>query len=287
MAICAEAQELSPRAYWPAPKSTKLVTAGYSFSSGDLVTDPSLPVTGVDSRLHTVQLGYRHTLGWWGRTTNLLVELPYTQGTTTGLHETTSRSVDISGTGDLAITLAINLAGAPSMTAAEFQALRLDPRSIFGASLKVMVPIGRYDGDRLLNTGANRWAFKAEVGYALPIRPRWILELEAGAWIFGDNDDFLGHTREQRPIIAGEAHMVARIWPGFWTSLDVNFFTGGRSIVDGALNADLQRNSRIGGTASYPFLRRHAVRIGYSSGLVTESGGDYSALLASYMILFR
>ncbi len=44
----AGAQELTPRAYWPAPEGTKVVVLGYQFSSGDVVTDPSLPIRGVD-----------------------------------------------------------------------------------------------------------------------------------------------------------------------------------------------------------------------------------------------
>ena len=49
LALPAGAQELSPRAYWPAPRGTQLLFVGYSYSWGDIVTDPSLPVVGVDS----------------------------------------------------------------------------------------------------------------------------------------------------------------------------------------------------------------------------------------------
>jgi len=41
------AQELTPRAYWPAPKDTKLLILGYSHQSGDVVTDPSIHHTVV------------------------------------------------------------------------------------------------------------------------------------------------------------------------------------------------------------------------------------------------
>lgn len=43
------AQELTPRAYWPAPKASKLLILGYSHQSGDVVTDPSPPLSGADS----------------------------------------------------------------------------------------------------------------------------------------------------------------------------------------------------------------------------------------------
>ena len=61
LAAPAAAQELSPRAYWPAPEGTRLLFVGYAYSSGDVVTDPSLPLAGVDSRLNTGLLGYLQT----------------------------------------------------------------------------------------------------------------------------------------------------------------------------------------------------------------------------------
>ena len=44
------AQELVPRAYWPAPHGTDLIVVGYQHSDGDVVTDATVPLTGVDRR---------------------------------------------------------------------------------------------------------------------------------------------------------------------------------------------------------------------------------------------
>ncbi len=44
--------------------------------------------------------------------------------------------------------------------------------------------------------GTNRWALKPAVGMIVPLHPTWLFEIEVGAWLFGDNDDFLGETRE-------------------------------------------------------------------------------------------
>ena len=38
--------ELSPRAYWQAPKGTMVVIFGYVYSSGDVLMDPSIPISG-------------------------------------------------------------------------------------------------------------------------------------------------------------------------------------------------------------------------------------------------
>jgi hypothetical protein len=286
-ASTAVAQELSPRAYWPAPKGTKVAVAGYAYSFGDVLTDPSLPITGVDSNIHSVVVAYLQTISLWGRTANFVVELPYVWGTTEGSLAKTAMRRDLSGIGDVGITLSVNLRGAPSMTPADFQMLRENPHPILGASVKMLVPTGHYEPDKLINIGANRWAFKPELGCTIPIHSRLLLELELGAWFFQDNDEFLGVTREQDPVVATEVHLVGRFKHGFWGSLDFNYFAGGRSTVGGELRADLQRNSRIGATLVVPFRSRHGVKVGYSTGVVTESGGDFKEILMSYQLLFR
>ena len=280
-------QELTPRAYWPTPRGTQLLILGYNHSTGDVVIDPSLPVVGVDSDIHLGLLAYARTLSLRGRTANLLIEVPYSKGTTRGDLEGESMRRDFSGFGDFGITLSVNLLGAPSMTPSEFQELRQNPHPILGASVKVVAPTGEYDAEKLINIGTNRWAVKGELGYMIPIKPRWLLEFELGGWLIGDNDSFLGETREQDSVFTGEVHLVRRFKPGFWASLDLNYYTGGQSTIGGVEVADLQRNSRLGGTVVVPIRRRHAVKVGYSTGVVTESGGDYEMLLLSFTTLIK
>ncbi len=281
------AQELSPRAYWPAPRGTKVWVIGYSYSSGDVVTDPSLPVAGVDSRINAGLAAYFQTLSLAGRTANVVVELPYSWGTTEGELAGVMRRRDFTGFGDVGLTLSTNFIGAPSMTPAEFQELRKNPRPIFGGSLKVVLPTGAYDPTKLINVSGNRLAAKFELGLTLPLRPRWLLETELGVWGFQGNDEFLGMTREQDPILAGEIHLVRRIRPGFWVSVELNYVFGGRTAVDGVGRADLQRNSRFGVTGAFPFPGGQAVKVGLSTGVVTASGGDFISGLVSYSRLIR
>jgi hypothetical protein len=281
------AQELTPRAYWPAPKGVKVAIAGYSRVNGDVLFDSSVPVQGVRSRVRTGVLAYLQTFSLWGRTANLVAELPYAWGSSEGFVGEAPVRGDISGFGDVDATLAVNLLGAPSMTPAEFQALRAHPRTILGASLKVVAPTGQYDEHRLLNVGAHRWATRMELGCMIPLRPRWLLELDAGGWLFGDNEDFVAGKREQEPILAIQAHLVRRFRPGFWASLDFNYFEGGRQTIGGIRLGGVDNNSRAGGTLVVPFRGRHAVKVGYFVPVQTESGSDYSQLLASYQVLFR
>jgi hypothetical protein len=139
----------------------------------------------------------------------------------------------------------------------------------------------------VINAGTNRWAVKPAVGVIWPMRPTWLLELELGTWFFSDNDDFLGMKREQDPILSVEFHLIKRIRPGFWASLDANLYGGGRTTVGAEERADLQRNSRIGATLLFPLKGRHAIRFAYSTGIVTESGGDFQNINVSYLFAWR
>jgi hypothetical protein len=282
----ATAQELAPRAYWPAPIGTNVLTVGYQYSSGDVVTDPTLPVSGVDSNLNLVQLGYQRTFSLFGRTTNAQFNIPYTWGKSEGFREGNFLSVDTIGYGDLRARMSINLRGAPAMDPVAFRALMADPQTIVGVSLLVQAPTGTYDPDKILNTGANRWGVKPALGVIWPMYPTWALEAEIGGWFYSDNDDFLGATKEQDPIFSTEFHLVKRMKAGLWAALDVNYYVGGSTTVDSVELPDLQRNSRAGFTVFKPIKGMHALRASYSTGLAAESGGDYSVITLSYLAVW-
>jgi len=278
----ATAQELSPRSFWPAPGGSRILILGYAHSVGDVLMDPSIPLNGLDSEINTGILGYMQTFGLWGRTANVVVETPYSWGTSTGLLDETLKRRDFSGFNDPAITLTVNLIGAPAMTPAEFQGLRANPRPLLGVSVKLVPPLGNYDENLLINVGANRWAMKAELGSVIPVKPNWLLELEAGAWFFGDDPDYVMGRREQDPIWAAEAHLVRRFRPGFWASLEFNYFTGGQQTIGSNELIDLRSNSRLGGTIVVPFRGRYAVKIGYSTGARTSYGADFDQFLVTF-----
>ena len=264
-----------------------MVVVGYQYSVGDVITDPSLPITGVESNMHFALFSYQRTVSLFGRSTNLQFNLPYTQGSTEGFVEGEFRSRHISTMADARVRLSVNLRGAPSMDMAGFQALRAKPRTIIGASVLIQPPTGSYEPDKLINAGTNRWSVKPALGLIWPVRANWLLEFELGAWFYSDNDNFQQRTRQQDPILSSEIHLVKRIRPGFWASLDLNYYVGGRTTIDGVEQTDLQRNSRIGATLVLPFKKRHAIRAALSTGTITESGGDFESFSLHYAYVWR
>lgn len=281
------AQELTPRAYWPAPKGTKVLVLGYVYSSGDVLMDPSIPLYGVESKIHTGLLAYLQTISLWGRSTNVVLELPYSWGSTQGRLFTTPARRDFSAFNDLGITLSVNLWGAPTMSPKDFLDLRANPRPVLGASVKILAPTGRYEKGRLINVGTNRWSFKPELGYIIPLTKKWLLEFDLGAWFFTVDNDFVVGRRVQNPIFALQAHLVRRFKAGFWAALNINYFTGGQQTIGGSELIDWQHNSRIGGTIVIPFLKRHAIKAGYSIGAYTKYGNDFNQFLLSYQLILN
>jgi hypothetical protein len=281
------AQDLTPRLYWPAPKGTQVIVAGYSHASGDVLFDRTVPLYDVDSDIDVWMVAYLRTLSLWGRSSNVMLELPYSRGTSRGLIGEYPAQREFSDLGDLGFTMTVNLLGAPSMTREDFLELRADPRPILGASLKVIAPTGHYDSDKLINVGANRWATRLQLGSIIPLRPSWLLEAAAGVWLYSDDEDYLPGAREQDPIYSVETHVIKRFRPGFWASLDFTYFRGGRQTIGGERLGDVQKNAKIGGTVVIPFAGRHAVKLGYASGAVTKYGSDFDQFLVTYQMALR
>lgn len=281
------AQELTPRLFWPTPKGTKVLVTGYSYSEGDVFFDASIPIEAADSRINMGLLAYAQTLDLWGRTSNFLVNLPYAFGTSKGLVDGLPANRDFSAFGDLSMTLNVNIKGAPSMNTEEFLAFRADPSTLFGVSIKVIAPTGEYHSDRFVNVGTNRWTTRLKLGAVHPLKRKWLIELSASAWLFGDDKDFVSGRKEQEPIYSAEANLIRRIRPGLWASLDVTYYRGGRQTIGGEPLKNSQSNIKLGGTLVVPFLRRHAFKVGYANGFITRYGEDFDQVLISYQVLLN
>lgn len=285
--VAGSAQELTPRAYWPAPRGTQVGVVGYAYTDGNIIFDPSVPIYEAETRTNSALLAYLGTFSLFGRSANVIAKLPYAWGETAGLIASESASREFSNFADIGVTFSVNLIGAPSMTVEEFQVFRATPRPLLGMSIEVIAPTGDYSGKRLINTGANRWAIKPEFGFMYPLTGKLLLELEAGVWFFGNDDDFVMGKKEQEPVVTYEAHLVRRFSPGFWMSLDYTYYTGGRQTIDGDELSDNQSNSRLGATLVKPLSRRQVLKLGYATGVRTRFGTDFDQFLLSYQVLLN
>ena len=131
----------------------------------------------------------------FGQSAKVGVILPYSWLSGSAVFDGKPVSRESSGLIDPVLKISINLVDAPALTLEEFPSYRQN--WILGVSLSVSVPLGRYEEDRLVNLGTNRWSFKPEIG----LSKRWgpvTVDVAASAKLYTDNDEFAGHhTREQ------------------------------------------------------------------------------------------
>jgi len=278
------AQELEPRAYRTLPIGLNAFVLAGVYSNGNVVADATSPIQDLELTSTTAILSYLRSFGLLGRSASVTVQLPYLHMSGSGFLNGDFLTGSRSGASNLRLRLAANLLGGPSLTPAEFAKYR--QRRNLGVSLSVRTPTGQYDSSRVISFGANRWSFKPEVGYS-SIKGRWILELAAGVWLFTRNDDFFGgSTQDQDPIGSFQGHISYNFKNRMWVALDANYYTGGRTTVNGTEKFDLQRNSRIGFTFSLPIVRRHSLKMAAHTGAFTQVGADFDVAMLAYQYVW-
>jgi len=275
------AQDLEPRAYAAAPTGLHFVVAGAGRSSGGVVVDPSLPLEDAHATVGTAIIGAATTFSLFGRTALALGVLPIAHAEATGRIGEDARSATRTGLADPRFKLSVNLLGGRAMKPSEF--VRSQRNTIVGVSLSVISPGGQYDSQKLVNLGANRWAFKPEFGASHAIR-RWTIDGYAGVWYFTTNDSFYpgGSVRTQDPVLALQAHGSYTVRRGLWVAVDGTWYAGGTTTVDGADKGDFQRNSRLGATVSLPIGTRQSAKVAYSTGATTRIGADFNTIAVSW-----
>jgi hypothetical protein len=274
MAWEARGQDLEPRAYSNIPVGLNFLIAGYGYSVGGVVTDPSFPLEDGDVQIHSTVLAYARAVDVWGTSGKFDVVLPFAWVSGTATFRGQPREREVSGLADPRFRFSVNLYGAPALSLQEFADYKQD--LIIGASLQVSAPLGQYDSSKLLNIGTNRWSIKPELGVSKALGPL-TLELDAGVTFYTNNDDFLnGMTLEQDPIYAVQGHLIYNFGAGVWGALDATYYTGGRTTVDGVKGDNLQENTRLGLTVALPVNRYNSIKLYASTGVFARTGSNFN-----------
>ena len=267
------AQELEPRKYTNLPVGVNFVGAGYAYTAGGILFDPSIPLDNANIKTHGAVLAYVRSIKIGGMSGRVNMILPYAWLSGSADYEGQRVSRDVSGLGDPRLGLTVNFIGAPALSLSEYRSYSQD--LIFGGSFHVYMPLSQYDPEKLVNIGTNRFTFKPELGISKAFG-RFSLELITGISFFTVNNDFYGgKTRSQAPITSLQGHAVYSFKGGIWAAFDATFYWGGRTTVDGVSGQDLQQNSRFGLTLALPVSMRHTIKIYASSGVLTRTGTDF------------
>jgi hypothetical protein len=277
------AQELEPRSLTNVPIGMNFALAGYVYSTGDILLDPAVPIEDLDAKLHTFVGGYVRSIDLFGQSGKISVVLPYAAGDWEGVVSGRDSSTVRNGFGDLSAQLSVNFFGAPALRAADYSGYR--QRTIAGASLLVIAPVGQYDPSKLINLGSNRWAFRPKIG-ASHVRGDWILETYASVWFFTKNPDFYGGNElKQYPLAAVLVHAIYTMPKRqTWLALDVGYAFGGRTKINDVEKDTQISTFRFGATLAVPLGTRHTVRLTGITGVRHKRGPDFDAVALTYQL---
>ncbi len=274
------AQELEPRALTNVPVGMNFIVLGYGYTQGDILLDPAIPIEDLNAKIHSVAGAYLRSIKIFGLSGKIDVIVPWAssfyKGYLTGID--TSRSLN--GFGDARIRLSFNFLGAPPLKIDEFR--DYIPSEISGFSIQVITPTGRYDEDKLINLGSNRWAFKPQWGFSKYLK-NWIIETYLSAWFFTPNKQFFGDNElTQKPMGALKIHGIRSFQRNWWLALDIGYGFGGKTYINGVVSDSRISSFRFGLTFAVPFGLHHVLRLTGFTGKRLEKGSDFSSVVLTY-----
>ena len=177
-----------------------------------------------------------------------------------------------SGFADPSIAFVTNLIGTPPLKS-NVDLFNYEPSFSMDLALLLVVPLGEYESDKLVNLGLNRWYGR----FALPLKyhfgvfsPGYMssFELTPSVYLFADNDDFVdGHKLENEPLWQIESHLTHDFTSKFFASLDMLYQNGFQSKTDGTEIADNLEIGSLGFSFNYQIEDNIMIRTSYSSNV--------------------
>jgi hypothetical protein len=281
LALCASVILLRPTAvraqftdahsYDNTPVGTNQLEIGYAFVHGNAAIDPSLVIADANVSLNQAIVDYTRYFGLFGRVVWVEAAVPIAN-----LAGSVSGGLNISGSaagaGDSSYAVSMLLKGGRALSVAQFDN---DQRTTtVGTSVSVTAPTGRYDGNKILNLGSDRWSFKPEVALSQPFGPdqRWHLDAYANAYFYTANTSY--HGREilrQEPLAGVEGHISYSLSDSIWVSLDTRYAFRGTTFVEGVDQNNTQQNVLVGSEMNVSINARHSLLFEFAKAAVHQN----------------
>jgi hypothetical protein len=272
------AQFTDPRTYANSPVGISQLELDYAYLKADASVDTSLVV--VDSKLklnvgtvaYTRDFSLLHHLAW----AKASVPLAYLSGSVAG----TNIAGSVAGPGDASLELATLLKGGRALGVAEFS--NYQPTTTWGVSLLVTAPTGRYDADRLLNLGSDRWSFRPEMALSHPFGRdrRWEVDGYFNVAFYSDNTAYRGREiLRQDPLAGVETHISYGFGSNLWASLDARYAFRGDTFVDRVDQQDPQDGVVLGSEAGWSPSSRSSIVLVFAKAVVHKNAPDYTGVV--------
>jgi hypothetical protein len=276
--------QVPARFYWKGLSGANAVPVIYNSLSGNTNPfDPSNRVTpdanfdadmAITGWAHLFDLNDRSAMG------AILLPMGRVSGGLAGASDTSR------GFGDPMLEFTYNLIG-PKAQKTIPDVLRYEPGFSLDMLLDLAIPIGEYDNKQTVNLGQNRWYGRIgapvvwQLGDWVPGR-RTTLELLPALWLFSDNTDFVGQTLKTDPMFQLDAHVTRDLTESFWGGLDLSWYKGGGSTLNGFESGKKLNNVGLGLTLGYTVNENLNLTVGYKS--TVNDNGPNDLQMDSFMV---
>jgi hypothetical protein len=83
-----------------------------------------------------------------------------------------------------------------------------------------------------------------------------------------------------------QAHLSYNVNPLMWAAIDLTYYIGGQSSINGVYKDDEQNNTRVGATLNLPFSKRNSIKLAYSTGAIIRFGANFSTISLAWQVMF-
>ncbi len=268
--------QVPARFYWKTLSGGNAVPLVMNSLSGNSNPfDPAHVVTANTTFDATLALtGWAHTFTLADRSAMAAVIVP--MGRVSGGATVAGRASgqSVSGFGDPMLEFALNVIGPKAQNTLP-DVLRYQPGFSVDVLADLAIPIGEYDASQALNLGQNRWYGRVglpvvwQLGDWVPGR-RTTVEVLPAFWFFGSNDNFVGQTLKTDPMFQLDAHLTRDLTSNFWGGLDLVWYKGGGSTINGVSGGKLD-NVALGLTLGYAVNDNFNLTFSYKSTINDSS----------------
>ncbi len=178
------------------------------------------------------------------------------------------------GFGDPGAQLTLNLVGAPALRSI-YDMSKYEPKAVLDIAVLGSIPIGKYDSDKVVNLGLDRWWTRIALPFTYHIGPyvpgyRTSVEITPSVFLFGSNDDFLDRKLDNDPLYQIEDHVTRDFSAHFFGSFDVLYRHGAAAQIETVELGESLDVLSAGFTLDYAVTDNVGLRVSYHSIV----GGD-------------
>ncbi len=275
-------QDLEPRLLSSMPINGNILIASYSYSGGNILIDPSLPIEDLDANLNNLVVAYVRSFKFLNKLAKADIVIPYSLGKYEAIVDSVNTKVNRNGFADPMLRFSVLLLGTKPSKPQDYFTQESGNFKL-GLNFRVKIPIGSYNSDYLLNVGTNRWSFQTGVGGSYTLKKKFIVEAHLNSWLFTETSNFFDEsTTQQKSLFGVQVHFAYVFKPGFWAAISTGKTFGGKLEINDVLQDIPQNNSRFGAAVAYKISKHSGLKLAFTSGFSTRAGADFNTLIFNY-----